>query len=78
MDVPFLGGSNDTIVGRVRPQQPKILLSSHSSVLFLATWFAVLQKEQNSVVNSLLLVTPTLATTCLPGVVGTGPKNQKA
>jgi hypothetical protein len=52
MDPPFLGGSNDTIFGSVQPQQPEILLSSHGSVLFLVTWFAVLQKEQNSVVTT--------------------------
>jgi hypothetical protein len=45
IDAPFHGGSNDTIGSRIPPQWPEILLSSYSSVLVLATWFAICRKN---------------------------------
>jgi hypothetical protein len=52
MDAPFHCGSNDTIGSRVRPRRPEILLSSHGASLSLPHGFAVLQKEQTSVVTT--------------------------
>jgi hypothetical protein len=51
MDASFHGGSNDIIGGPVQPWRPEILLSSRGGIIVLAKWFAVLQKEQTSVIT---------------------------
>jgi hypothetical protein len=46
MDAPFHSSSNDTGVGRVRPQRPEISLSSQGDVLVPASADYSFQKEQ--------------------------------
>jgi hypothetical protein len=60
----FTWRSSHIIGSCVRPWGPDTLQLSHGGVLVLATQFAVLQKEQPSVVTSAILVSATL---CLAG-----------
>jgi hypothetical protein len=73
IDLPFHGGSNDTIGSRVQPQWPEILLSFHGSILILALQFRNFAGRTNlcrhsslSLVKNLLVVLLTLVNSLLP------------